>query len=121
MKSAAERSRLRRVAAHPIAPSGLPTRQSFGRLLSVADHGMTASPDVDLLIRTGGEQRLSDFLLWECAYAELLFTPRMWPEFTPADLAAALADFRLRDRRFGAVPEPAGPAAAARQLIGRSS
>src|SRR5262245_44483198 len=60
-------------------------------------------PDVDLLIRTGGEQRLSDFLLWECAYAELYFTERMWPEFEAADLGAALAEFRRRERRFGRV------------------
>jgi undecaprenyl diphosphate synthase len=58
---------------------------------------------VDLLVRTGGEQRLSDFLLWESAYAELLFTPRMWPDFTGADLADAVAEFRRRSRRFGAV------------------
>jgi len=62
--------------------------------------------DVDLLIRTGGEKRLSDYLLWECAYAELLFTERMWPEFDEADLDAAVAEFRLRERRFGGVPEP---------------
>ncbi len=61
-------------------------------------------PDVDLLIRTGGEQRLSDFLLWECAYAELWFTDRMWPDFAGADLAAALADFQARERRFGGLP-----------------
>lgn len=60
-------------------------------------------PDVDLLIRTGGEQRLSDFLLWECAYAELLFLPKAWPEFTAQDLAAALQTFHQRDRRFGAI------------------
>jgi undecaprenyl diphosphate synthase len=58
-------------------------------------------PDVDLLIRTGGEQRLSDFLLWESAYAELWFTDRMWPDFSGADLAAAVAAFQSRDRRFG--------------------
>jgi len=63
-------------------------------------------PDVDLLIRTGGEQRLSDFLLWESAYAELWFTDRMWPDFHAADLAAALTDFQTRDRRFGALPSP---------------
>jgi undecaprenyl diphosphate synthase len=61
-------------------------------------------PDVDLLIRTGGEQRLSDFLLWECAYAELWFTDRMWPDFAAADLAAAVQAFRARDRRFGGLP-----------------
>ncbi len=60
--------------------------------------------DVDLLIRTGGEKRLSDFLLWECAYAELFFTDRMWPDFDEADLDTALADFHRRQRRFGALP-----------------
>jgi undecaprenyl diphosphate synthase len=58
-------------------------------------------PDVDLLIRSGGEQRLSDFLLWESAYAELYFTPRMWPDFDRSDLAAAIHSFHQRERRFG--------------------
>ncbi len=58
-------------------------------------------PDVDLLVRTGGEQRLSDFLLWESAYAELFFEPRMWPEYTGDDLARAVRWFQNRDRRFG--------------------
>jgi undecaprenyl diphosphate synthase len=63
---------------------------------------------VDLLVRTGGEQRLSDFLLWECAYAELAFCPQLWPDFTPADLASALRDFHSRQRRFGGLtPAPA--------------
>jgi undecaprenyl diphosphate synthase len=60
-------------------------------------------PDVDLLIRTSGEQRLSDFLLWECAYAEMIFTSRMWPDFSPTDLAQAVSEFHSRERRFGAV------------------
>jgi len=60
-------------------------------------------PDVDLLIRTGGEQRLSDFLLWESAYAELYFTPAMWPDFAAADLEVAVREFRTRERRFGAL------------------
>jgi undecaprenyl diphosphate synthase len=60
--------------------------------------------EVDLLIRTGGEQRLSDFLLWESAYAELLFTDRMWPDFNATDLDGALGEFRRRQRRFGGVP-----------------
>jgi undecaprenyl diphosphate synthase len=64
-------------------------------------------PDVDLLIRTGGEQRLSDFLLWECAYAELYFMTMMWPDFGTADLAAAVAWFHARDRRFGGLSEAA--------------
>ncbi len=64
-------------------------------------------PDVDLLIRTGGELRLSDFLLWECAYAELYFTETMWPEFGAAQLAAAIAEFHTRQRRFGGLPEAA--------------
>ena len=62
-----------------------------------------AGGDVDLLIRTGGEKRLSDFLLWESAYAELLFTDRMWPDFDASDLDAALQEFRHRERRFGGV------------------
>ena len=80
-----------------------PTRESFASRLGEA-HGVPA-PDVDLLIRTGGEQRLSDFLLWESAYAEFLFTARMWPDFGGNDLAAAVAEFRSRDRRFGALSE----------------
>lgn len=65
------------------------------------------SGEVDLLIRTGGEKRLSDFLLWESAYAELLFSDRMWPDFDDADLDAAIEEFRCRERRFGSVPVPA--------------
>ena len=64
-------------------------------------------PDVDLLIRTGGEQRLSDFLLWESAYAELHFMETMWPDFGAAELAAAVAEFHARERRFGGLPEAA--------------
>jgi undecaprenyl diphosphate synthase len=64
-------------------------------------------PDVDLLIRTGGEQRLSDFLLWEAAYAELHFTDRMWPDFAAPDLGAAVQAFHARERRFGGLPEAA--------------
>jgi undecaprenyl diphosphate synthase len=73
------------------------------------DHFTTAlgGLDVDLLIRTGGEKRLSDFLLWECAYAELVFTPVMWPDFNASNLGAAVAEFHSRERRFGAVPEAA--------------
>jgi undecaprenyl diphosphate synthase len=71
-----------------------------------AIRGGKIGPDVDLLIRTGGEQRLSDFLLWECAYAELIFCKRMWPDFDAHDLASAVREFQSRERRFGGVPEP---------------
>ncbi len=64
--------------------------------------------DVDLLIRTGGEQRLSDFLLWESAYAELVFSPRLWPDFTGADLRRASEDFTGRERRFGKIADDLG-------------
>ncbi len=78
-------------------------RDDFAALVGQAMGSQEPSPEVDLLIRTGGEQRLSDFLLWECAYAEMMFIPRMWPEFGREDLEAALDDFRSRDRRFGKV------------------
>jgi undecaprenyl diphosphate synthase len=83
------------------------TEREFSRRLGEVTHAGGSAPDVDLLIRTGGEQRLSDFMLWECAYAELLFTPRMWPEFEAGDLAAAVEDFRRRERRYGRLPEAA--------------
>lgn len=74
------------------------TRERFEELLGEAH-------PIDILIRTGGEQRLSDFLLWECAYAELVFTNRMWPDFTPEDLERTIHQFAHRERRFGAVPQ----------------
>ncbi len=77
------------------------SRTRFARLLARAIHAPEETNDVDLLVRTGGEQRLSDFLLWECAYAELVFSAQLWPDFTPADLDAALTEFRSRQRRFG--------------------
>jgi undecaprenyl diphosphate synthase len=89
-----------------LATHGEPvTREAFTELLARVDHDRLPARDVDLVIRTGGEQRLSDFLLWESAYAELLFVPKMWPEFTAGDLAEALEDFRGRNRRFGLAPE----------------
>ena len=87
------------------------TRDEFARLLAEVNHDDGSTGDVDLLIRTGGEQRLSDFLLWECAYAELHFTRRMWPEFGTADFDAAVDDFRNRDRRFGGLSKTAGKSA----------
>jgi undecaprenyl diphosphate synthase len=79
-------------------------RDAFAQLMNDVTHAGVAR-DVDLLIRTGGEQRLSDFLLWECAYAELYFTSRMWPEFSPGDLHAAVREFHARERRYGGVLE----------------
>jgi undecaprenyl diphosphate synthase len=61
-------------------------------------------PDPDLIIRTAGEQRLSNFLLWQAAYAELHFCPRLWPDFDESDLLEALDDFHSRTRKFGALP-----------------
>ncbi|HWV58368.1 MAG TPA: di-trans,poly-cis-decaprenylcistransferase [Longimicrobiales bacterium] len=84
-------------------------RESFARALGEVLNADSPVPDVDLLIRTGGEQRLSDFMLWECAYAELYFTQCLWPDFDATELAAAVREFRRRQRRFGAVI-PAMPA-----------
>ena len=74
------------------------TEEIFSRYLYSAD-----VPDPDLLIRPGGEQRLSNFLLWQCAYAEFYFTDVLWPDFTPAELDKAIEVFRRRDRRYGGV------------------
>jgi undecaprenyl diphosphate synthase len=92
-------------AAESLAQA-LPTRRLLpDHMHAMISHALTAdSGKVDLLIRTGGEQRLSDFLLWESAYAELVFTPRMWPDFDESDLTIALDDFNHRERRFGAIP-----------------
>lgn len=79
------------------------SRDLFSKLLGEVCHSPEPTVDVDLLIRTGGEQRLSDFLLWECAYAELHFTRRKWPDFGREDLAEAIDEFRRRDRRFGSL------------------
>ena len=85
------------------------SHQAFTRALACLEPDDEVPPDVDLLIRTGGEQRLSDFLLWECAYAEILFTQRLWPDFDASDLEAALREFATRERRFGRIPEEALP------------
>jgi undecaprenyl diphosphate synthase len=87
-----------------------PSREAFGQLL--APPACRTSPNVDLLIRSGGEKRLSDFLLWESAYAELCFVDTLWPDFGADDLRAALADFRSRERRFGGLGEVTPLAAA---------
>jgi undecaprenyl diphosphate synthase len=90
-------------AAGRLAQGTSPTHEAFERSLHEAIHAPTGTRDVDLLIRTGGEQRLSDFLLWESAYAELYFTDVLWPDFTAADLASAVHAFADRDRRYGGV------------------
>ena len=76
-------------------------------------------PDVDLLIRTGGEHRLSDFLLWESAYAELHFLPCMWPDFQESDLAAAVAEFHTRQRRFGGLPSDPAASSVSSSAVSR--
>jgi undecaprenyl diphosphate synthase len=75
----------------------------FIECLAEVDHAVVAAPAVDLLIRTGGEKRLSDFLLWECAYAELHFVDCLWPDFDARVFDQALAEYARRDRRFGRV------------------
>jgi undecaprenyl diphosphate synthase len=91
-------------AAVQAASAGTLTRETFSQFVT----GEPGLRDVDLVIRTSGEKRLSDFLLWESAYAELHFTERMWPEFEAQDLADALTSFHRRERRFGGL-QPAGP------------
>ena len=83
-------------AARAAAADGEITAESIEAHLDTAD-----LPPLDLLIRTSGEVRLSNFLLWQAAYAEMLFVDTLWPDFTPEHLAAALADFGKRERRFG--------------------
>ena len=96
-------------AVSSIHSDGRPiTRKRIAQAIGAAEHQRDATPDVDLLVRTGGERRLSDFLLWECAYAELHFTDVYWPDFGDADLDEALRDFGARDRRFGGVSRAAG-------------
>lgn len=90
------RDEILRAAAELAAGRRVFTRETLAAALSPA-------PDVDLVIRTGTERRLSDFLLWESAYAELCFTDVMWPDFTAAHLERAIAEFHSRDRRFGAL------------------
>jgi len=90
-----------RLAAGEPATRRPPTREAFERRLCDVIHAPRGTRPVDLLIRTGGEQRLSDFLLWESAYAELFFTDLLWPDFDEADLASAVQAFGARDRRYG--------------------
>lgn len=93
-------------AAAESGPERAMTRDEFGAVLARAVHSPVV-PDVDLLIRTGGEHRLSDFMLWEGSYAELYFDDRMWPDFGEDGLAAAVAEFGRRERRYGGLPRSA--------------
>lgn len=77
--------------------------ETFSNVLAEVHRG--GSMEVDLLIRTGGEQRLSDFLLWECAFAEFVFLQKRWPDFTVADLQSAVSEFGMRERTRGALPD----------------
>jgi undecaprenyl diphosphate synthase len=88
----------------PIERTPETARAHLAAALGAEINALTPAGDVDLLIRSGGERRLSDFLLWECAYAELLFVDTFWPDFTENDLFAALTEFRQRHRRFGGLP-----------------
>jgi undecaprenyl diphosphate synthase len=90
----------RRLRAVPVAD-----RSRFLEELAAVDHSSPAAPEVDLLIRTGGEKRLSDFLLWEAAYAELYFVDCLWPDFDAREFSLALDEFARRDRRFGRIVE----------------
>jgi undecaprenyl diphosphate synthase len=101
----ARHSILQAAAAGGLTGDGADEFAQFRARLNAVNHSAPA-PDVDLLIRTGGDQRLSDFLLWECAYAELYFTEMLWPDFAAADLGRALQDFARRQRRYGKVSEP---------------
>ncbi len=92
---------LRRLSADSASGRLDPTAIDCGVVQRALANGV---PDPDLIIRTAGEQRLSDFLLWESAYAELYFTNTLWPDFRRGDLAVALSEFERRERRFGAVP-----------------
>jgi undecaprenyl diphosphate synthase len=96
----------------------LPEPPEYLRILNTVDHSSPAAPEVDLLIRTGGERRLSDFLLWECAYAELHFVDCLWPDFDDVAFTEALEEYSRRQRRFGRVPQEPDAAAESGQAAG---
>ena len=100
----------RRLAA--CAAAGMLDPDDIGESAFAAHLSTAALPDPDLMIRTSGEQRVSNFLLWQLAHAEMAFVERYWPDFTGENLIAALAEYRRRDRRFGAIARDALPGAA---------
>ena len=102
------RDAILRTAARLPAEEGIQPVDFLARMNRTI-HSTLPAPPVDLLIRTGGERRLSDFLLWECAYAELVFSDRLWPDFDSDDLDVALAEFARRDRRYGCVKPMTAP------------
>ncbi|MGI9253691.1 MAG: polyprenyl diphosphate synthase, partial [Thermomicrobiales bacterium] len=99
-------------AVRDIVAAGIPAPDIDEQV--IARHLFTRDlPDPDLIIRTSGEHRLSNFLLWQSAYSELYFTPVLWPDFGPDDLRTAVEDFARRDRRFGGISASSGESAAA--------
>ena len=96
----AAQSLAKMVATQSLQPEQI-TEDLFSKTLS-------SIPDPDLIIRTAGEQRLSNFLLWQAAYSELYFTAKLWPDFSESDLDEALADYQLRTRKFGALARATG-------------
>ena len=92
-------------AARQVKSASVQEAAHYLRHLAEVDHSSPAAPEVDLLIRTGGERRLSDFLLFECAYAELHFVDCPWPDFDAAAFAQALQEYARRQRRFGRLPD----------------
>jgi len=88
------------IARDGVEPNYESAEEYFPQFLSTA-----GIPDPDILIRTSGEQRVSNFLLWQCAYAEMIFTPTLWPDFSRSDLESAIQDYSQRDRRFGGIKE----------------
>ncbi|MCG8467723.1 MAG: polyprenyl diphosphate synthase [Gemmatimonadetes bacterium] len=105
-------------AAGRVAEGIPPAWEAFERSIYEVSHAPPGPRDVDLLIRTGGERRLSDFLLWESAYAELFFTEILWPDFGEAELAAAVEEYGRRDRRYGGISRTPR-AAVGPELVGR--
>jgi undecaprenyl diphosphate synthase len=101
-----------------------PAREGFSEDDLAAHLALNFSPEPDLFIRTGGEKRISNFMLWQLAYSELYFTDKLWPEFGEAELEEAIASYQGRERRFGRTSEQvlaADPDSSARPCLRRGS